>query len=177
MIDPRSFQYVLAAAQHGSFRRAAASLNVQQSTISRAVGRLEARLGGRLFERSHTGIRSTSVGDRFVKEAGLGFAHLQLAMQTMRAVQNGERGQLVVGMTVPFTLVGDAMERFSEEHRGIDVELIETTNGESSRSIRQRKMDIAFVTQPVSTERSQSLHLCDNRLFVALPNPWLPPQL
>ncbi|MDB5203925.1 MAG: hypothetical protein JWP26_3824 [Devosia sp.] len=35
--DLRHFHYALASAEHGSFRRAAAALNVQQSTVSRGV--------------------------------------------------------------------------------------------------------------------------------------------
>ena len=39
--DFRLFQYAFASAEHGSFRRAAAALNVQQSTVSRSVRSLE----------------------------------------------------------------------------------------------------------------------------------------
>ncbi|WP_164159323.1 helix-turn-helix domain-containing protein, partial [Stenotrophomonas maltophilia] len=48
-------RYVLSAAEQGSFRRAAASLNIQQSTISRRVRELEERLGAPLFDREAQG--------------------------------------------------------------------------------------------------------------------------
>jgi len=73
VLDWRLFRYAMTAAEHGSFRRVAAALNVQQSTVSRGIRNIEHRLGATLFERSHSGIRPTQAGDRFLKEASLGF--------------------------------------------------------------------------------------------------------
>ncbi|WP_430691604.1 LysR family transcriptional regulator [Mesorhizobium vachelliae] len=54
-MDLRLFRYALISAKHGSFRRAAAVLNVQQSTVSRGVRGLENQVGTELFERNHAG--------------------------------------------------------------------------------------------------------------------------
>ena len=51
------FRYALASAKYGSFRRAAAALNVQHSAVGRGVSTLEHNLGAQLFERGHAGIR------------------------------------------------------------------------------------------------------------------------
>lgn len=88
-LDLRVFRYALASAEHGSFRRAAAALNVQQSTVSRGVRSLEHRVGVALFERGHAGIRPTVAGDRFLQEATLGLDHLARAMQRVGALQRG----------------------------------------------------------------------------------------
>lgn len=73
VIDFRLFRYALVAAEHGSFRRAATTLNVQQSGVSRGVKNLEHRLGTELFVRGPAGVRPTPAGDRFLKEAALGY--------------------------------------------------------------------------------------------------------
>jgi DNA-binding transcriptional LysR family regulator len=67
IMDLRHFHYALASAEHGSFRRAAAALNVQQSTVSRGVRSLEHLVGAELFERGHAGIRPTFAGDWFLR--------------------------------------------------------------------------------------------------------------
>lgn len=54
-IEPGPLRTVIAAAEYGSFRRAAAALEVKQSTLSRRVRRLEEQLGIKLFERSSGG--------------------------------------------------------------------------------------------------------------------------
>ena len=125
ILDLRLFRYALASAEQGSFRRAAAALNVQQSTVSRGVRNLEHRVGAELFERGHAGIRPTPAGDRFLEEATRGFEHLERAMQRAGALQRGEHGDLTVGLIVPIFLVGDLLEQFRQEFGGVSVEIVD----------------------------------------------------
>lgn len=169
IIDVRHFHYALAAAEHGSFRRAAAALNVQQSTVSRGVRKLEHRVGAELFERGHTGIRPTSAGDRFLREAILGFDHLKRATQRVGALRRGEYGDLTVGVSVPLTVLGDAIEQFREKYGGVSLEIVECTTGASSILVQQRKLDVAFVAKSPADGTLRSLHLRDERMIVVLP--------
>jgi DNA-binding transcriptional LysR family regulator len=56
-------RYVVAAAEHRSFRRAAAALNITQPTLSKRIRELEDRLGMLLFERSTGGAQLTASGE------------------------------------------------------------------------------------------------------------------
>lgn len=169
ILDLRHFHYALASAKHGSFRRAAAALNVQQSTVSRGVRSLEHHVGAELFERSHAGIRPTSAGDRFLEEATLGVDHLERAMQRVGALQRGEHGELTVGVSMPLTVLGDAFEQFREEYGGVSVEIVESTTGASSVLVQQRKVDVAFIAKPPADAALHSLHLRDEAMVVVLP--------
>ena len=88
--DVRLLQYAFASAEHGSFRRAAAALNVQQSTVSRSVRSLEDRVGAKLFERGHAGIRPTPAGNRFLEEVTLVLDNLMRATLRVGALERGE---------------------------------------------------------------------------------------
>lgn len=167
--DLRHFHYALASAEHGSFRRAAAALNVQQSTVSRGVRSLENRVGAELFERSHAGIRPTSAGDWFLLEATLGFDHLERALQRVGALRRGEYGHIRVGVSVPLAALGDAFEQFRKEYGGVAVEIVESTSSASSAWIQQRKLDVAFVANSPADGTLRSLHLRDERMIVVLP--------
>ncbi len=169
ILDLRLFRYALASAEHGSFRRAAAILNVQQSTVSRGVRSLEDRVKAKLFERNHSGIRPTPVGDRFLEEATLGFDHLSRALQRAEASQRGEHGELTVGVSVPFSVLGDLFERFRARHGSVSVEIVETTSGASSALVQQRSVDVAFVGGPHGNGLAQSLYLRDERMVAVLP--------
>ncbi len=168
-VDFRLFQYALTSAEHGSFRRAAAALNLQQSTVSRGVRNLEHRIGAELFERTHAGIRPTPVGDRFLQEATLGFDHLRRAMRQAVASQRGEDGELTVGASVPFPLFGELFERFREKHAGVSVEIVESTTSASSALVVQRRVDLAIVASYRGNGGLQSLHLGDRPMLAVLP--------
>ncbi len=53
---------VLAVARQGSFRAAAASLEMSTSALSQSVASLESRLGTRLFHRTTRSVRLTEAG-------------------------------------------------------------------------------------------------------------------
>ena len=62
-IDPKKLVYFAAVIEHGSFRKAAAVLNVTQPALSTSMSRLEAELGIKLVERGPKGVVLTAVGD------------------------------------------------------------------------------------------------------------------
>ena len=68
-LDWNALQFVLALARTGSLERAAETLGVDPSTVSRRVRALESALGVRVFERSMAGHRLTAVGSRLVETA------------------------------------------------------------------------------------------------------------
>jgi DNA-binding transcriptional LysR family regulator len=169
VVDLRLFRYALASAEHGSFRRAAAALNVQQSTVSRGVRSLEDRVKAKLFERDHSGIRPTPAGNRFLEEATLGFDYLTRALERAEALQRGDHGELTVGVSVPFSVLGDVFELFRAGHGGVSVELVESTSGASPALVQQRAIDVAFVGKHHGNGTVQSLHLRDERMMAVLP--------
>lgn len=169
ILDLRLFRYALASAEHGSFRRAAAALNVQHSAISRGVRDLEYRLKAKLFERDHAGIRPTPAGDRFLEEAALGFDHLERAMRRVGALQRGEHGELTVGVSVPFMVLAELVERLRTEHASVSVEIVESTSAACWAQVQQRRVDVAFVAGTRDHGPASSLHLRDERMIAVLP--------
>ncbi|MBS7590260.1 LysR family transcriptional regulator [Ancylobacter defluvii] len=77
-LDPfllKHWRFILAAAEEGSFRRAADRLGVQQSTLSRRIRDIEDAMGATLFARSHAGVRPTFAGRRLLGPAREILAH------------------------------------------------------------------------------------------------------
>jgi DNA-binding transcriptional LysR family regulator len=68
-LDWNALQFVLALARTGALERAAETLGVDPSTVSRRVRALESALGARVFERSLSGHRLTAIGGRLVETA------------------------------------------------------------------------------------------------------------
>jgi DNA-binding transcriptional LysR family regulator len=87
----RSFEYLgdvevfLAVLEHGSFTAAATALSSTPSVLSRAVGRLELRLGQQLMRRTTRRIGLTDAGRRYLDQARGAFDLLRQAEQEARS--------------------------------------------------------------------------------------------
>ncbi|WP_235885629.1 helix-turn-helix domain-containing protein [Bradyrhizobium niftali] len=58
----RDLRWAIAASQHRSLRKAAETLRIKQSTLSRCLRSLEHTLGSKLFERTTGGTRPRMEG-------------------------------------------------------------------------------------------------------------------
>ena len=65
----RQLQYVVAVAEEGNFRRAAARCAVSQPSLSAQIAEVESALGVRLFERGTRGVLLTPAGEELVARA------------------------------------------------------------------------------------------------------------
>ncbi len=84
----KQLRYALAAASPGSFQRAARSLVIEKSSLSRQVRNLEDSLGAPLFYRSRAGVRPTLAGQRFLRGGNLPGEALLAGQSPRLAVQN-----------------------------------------------------------------------------------------
>ncbi|WP_448096978.1 LysR family transcriptional regulator [Luteibacter yeojuensis] len=94
---------VLAVASQGSFRAAAASLEMSTSALSQAVASLEGRIGTRLFHRTTRSVRLTEAGERFVAEVGPALADIRGAIERV-----SDHGDIPTGSLRINTSVGAA---------------------------------------------------------------------
>ena len=68
MIEVRELRLVKAIDDHGCLVRAARVLGIAQPALTRALARLEAKLRGKLFERSRRGVIATDLGRAIIAE-------------------------------------------------------------------------------------------------------------
>lgn len=83
-IEFEDLRVFLAAAEHGSFGRAASALGFAQPSVSNRIGALERRIGRTLFNRSTRGATLTPAGGRLVP-------HARRALQVIEDVQAAAR--------------------------------------------------------------------------------------
>jgi hypothetical protein len=68
-VEFRDLEWAIIASHHRSLRQAAEALDIRQSTLSRRLRDMEARLGAKLFERTNGGTRPTIAGREFLASA------------------------------------------------------------------------------------------------------------
>ncbi|MBR1087828.1 LysR family transcriptional regulator [Bradyrhizobium manausense] len=87
----------MAAAGHGSFRRASEVLLLRQSTLSRCISQLEHSLGMTVFERFSGGVRATMAGRDVLRTARSILEQMDSLAKSTHHVGRGEAGRLSLG--------------------------------------------------------------------------------
>jgi DNA-binding transcriptional LysR family regulator len=88
----------LQTVEHGSFRKAASGLGIQESTISRRIRDMEDQLGASLFIRHNGGVRLTVAGQRYVVHARKVLRQIGQGEKAVAAIGRAEEGRIRVGI-------------------------------------------------------------------------------
>jgi DNA-binding transcriptional LysR family regulator len=118
---------VFAAIVHaGSFAAAGEMLNMSQPGVSRAVSRLEARLGIRLFDRTTRVVSLTEEGRRFYEQVVPLISGLEEAASTAAAGATAVRGRLRINVDPFFSrlILGPRLGAFLVSYPDLQLELI-----------------------------------------------------
>lgn len=123
---------MVAVAEHGGFARAATDLGLTPSGVSRAVARLEARLGVRLFHRNPRAVSLTEEGRRFHAEVAPLLAQIQEAAEDATAASVAVRGRLKVNTDPWFARVvlAPRLPELMARHPLLSLELLVTNHRE-----------------------------------------------
>lgn len=145
-IDWNDLRHVLALAQHQTMAAAAGALRVHQTTLSRRIFALEARLQARLFDRIDGRFTPTSRGMVVVRRAQE-MESASLALHDDLAL-DPDHGRPVVRVSVIQTFVTgfltDHLAEFQAQHPNIGLELI-CENRDSVLEHREADIAIRYV--------------------------------
>lgn len=170
-IEIRHLRYAMTAAHHGSFRRAAEALCIEQSTLSRGISQLEACLGVVLFERGSSGVRPTTAGTEIVRTSRHLVDTIDHMVARAREIRRGHFGRLTVGF---YTSLSSGNLRASLIEYAARFPTIEMRTVEGSRSrlfngLAGGLIDIAIITGDGAPSDGRAMALWTERIMVALP--------
>lgn len=120
-----SIELFCKAAELGSFTAAAGSLGVTPASVSRSIGRLEARLGVRLFTRTTRHVRLTSDGELYRAQCQQALDQIAEAERAITGRQSEPRGllRISVGTVYGHHRLVPLLPRFSAAYPGVSIEL------------------------------------------------------
>jgi DNA-binding transcriptional LysR family regulator len=157
-----TLRYFLETARLGSIRRAAERLYVAPSAISRQIALLEQNFGMPLFERHAAGVRLTSAGETFARQARStirDFDRLRSEIDDLQQLRRGTVRIFSVEATVA-DVVYRTMAEFAREFPGITYEVQVTGGIRAIAALANEECDIAISFEPTphrDVEAVQSL--------------------
>ena len=136
----RSFLVVI---EEGSLHLAATRLNLSQSALSRQMQALEYEFGGKLLERSSTGVRPTIGGHALSATVGALLGNYDSVMLEVRRLARGQSEEIRIGY------LGSAFEEYLEPalkklhkvHPRTKVKLLDLFPGEQITALRKGEID------------------------------------
>ncbi|ALG08247.1 LysR family transcriptional regulator [Kibdelosporangium phytohabitans] len=148
-VEVRELQYFRAVAEELSFSRAAERLGMTQPPLSRAILRLEHRVGAKLFERTTHRVELTVAGLTLLEEATRVLDAVSAAiLRTARAA----RGIPPLVITAKAGVVTDLLRRVADAYRtlntDVEIEMIVSSYGEQAQMVRDGRADIALIGSP-----------------------------
>lgn len=144
---------VVEVADAGGFTTAAKRLHLAQSSLSRAIGEVERRVGIALFERTTRSLVLTPEGAEFVGIARSIVDSFDAGMRHFAGFLAGARGQVRVA-TLPSLaaiLLPQVVAAYRADHPGVDVSIEDALSDEVLDRVRTGDVDLAVtvVTGPL----------------------------
>ena len=143
MLDWDDLRFFLAVARHGTLAMAARELHVTQSTVSRRLAALQARMGVRLLQRTANGYVATLAGDRIRAHVERVEAEAMMVEQAVAGLDARPEGLVRVTSSQLLTshLLAPTFAALQAIHPGILIEAYPTLPDEPLAS---READVAI---------------------------------
>ena len=166
----------IAAVEAGSVQGAADALGLTQSAVTKRLQALEARVGVRLLERGHFGVRPTAAGKVLYPDAKRAVGALAAAHETLAAHVDASAVvlRLSASHTVGEVLLPDRLAAFRRSAAGVRAQLEVTNSPAVLRAVRAGDADIGFVEGPDPLDGLEALTIAHDELVVVVADghPW-----
>lgn len=169
--DIRQLRYAITAADRGSFYRAARALDIEQSTLSRNILKLERSIGMAIFERSRAGVTMTIAGSAFIRGARPMVASADNLVAMMRAAGQGRAGGLGLGhnSSVSAGNLRATMMSWHDAHPDVEVECVEADRSVLLAGLDTGEIDVVILMGAASHDGYRCEPLWSERMLVAVP--------
>jgi DNA-binding transcriptional LysR family regulator len=148
-METRELRYFVAVAEELHFGRAAQRLGIAQPPLSRAISRLERRLGVTLLSRTSRTVTLTEAGSVLLREGRAALAGVEAAERRTRRAAEGEPGLVLVTKAgASGELLAKLLDAYAAEPGSVPLEVLLCGPGEQERLLRDGRADVALLHRP-----------------------------
>ncbi|MGE7993457.1 LysR substrate-binding domain-containing protein [Pseudomonas sp. NPDC089554] len=171
MIEQRHLRYFLALADLLHYGKAAARVNVAQSSLSRQIADLESQLGCQLFVRTSRSVELTSAGLELQRSARVVVQAMDAAIRSTQAVARGEKGALRIAFTsmIAWTGLPKLIKHYAASAPEVNLELSELLPDALMKAVQSGECDIGLTFRTPLQPPYHYRELLHETLSIALP--------
>ncbi|MFJ9176534.1 LysR family transcriptional regulator [Streptomyces sp. NPDC102360] len=148
-LETREIEYVVAVAEELHFGRAAQRLAIAQPALSKAVQRVERRLGVTLFVRSSRQVALTPAGEALLRDGRYALdAVAAAAERARRAAGSGTRLRLVLKPGGDAGLLSAILAAYAEGSDARRVEIVFSGPTDRAAQLRDGRADVGLLYMP-----------------------------
>ena len=143
MNDWDDLRYFLATARNGSLTRAAQTLGVNHSTVSRRISAFEDKLGARLFDRSVSGFVVTQAGQEMMQTAQRVEEEIALLDRQILSRDMTMKGRLRIATPAALiaTFLMPHIASFAQKHPGVEIDIL---SSDTLVNLHNHEADVAI---------------------------------
>jgi DNA-binding transcriptional LysR family regulator len=169
-MDTKKLESLIAAAELGSFTKAAQILGYTQSGLTHMMKSLEQEMGVQLLVRSHTGISLSPAGKQLLPTIRRLLDAEKALQQELEQLQDARRESLRIGSYSSMAMhwLPLALKRFQQDHPGVNINVRMGTIEEIYSWVQDGTADLAFVSRQEGS-RMKWIPLKEDKLVAILP--------
>ncbi|WP_219471721.1 LysR family transcriptional regulator [Nonomuraea rhizosphaerae] len=158
VLETRELRYFLAVAEELHFGRAAERLGMAQPPLSRAIQRLERRLGVSLLRRNRHGVALTGAGEMLLHEGRAALDAVTAAARRTRRAGGaddpaGPRNRLVLAVKAAASheLLHKLLDAYAATSDPAEIEVLPSGTCEQEEMLRDGRADVALMHKPFNS--------------------------
>ena len=166
-LETREFAYFVAVAEELHFGRAADRLGIAQPPLSRAISRLERRLGVRLFDRTSRSVSLTPAGHAFLDASRSVLAAADTAVRTAQRAARSHRLVVAARPGQGSGLLTAILPRYDRSKDAVPVEILFTR--QQAAAVRDGTADAGLMCSTEDLTGLQTTELIKETAVALLP--------
>ena len=167
-IDTLGVQAFIAIADEGGFHRAAESLHITQTALSRRLQNLESFLGVKLVERTTRSVALTQTGRDFLPQARRLLTDLATALTEIRETGKSMRGDVTIACvpTVGVHYLPQIVQRYAKRYPENRIRILDHASSQVAAAVLRREAEFGINMQGPHHPELESVPLMQDRFVL-----------
>jgi DNA-binding transcriptional LysR family regulator len=171
VLDLKHLRSAVAAADCGSFRRAADLLATRHSMLSRSIRQFEHLVGATLFDRSAGGVVPTAAGRRILRISRMILEQVDALVMIGRTSGRGELGRLAAGFCTSMSAgnLRASLVDFKRRFPQVELATMERSRLRMESALRNGTLDVIITPERLALGEFRTLLLWSERVMISMP--------